>query len=403
MAQTFFGEDEVGRRREVAASFLAILVGIGLSRFAYSPLIPAIISAGWFSPSEAAYLGAANLAGYLLGALLGQKLAAAVSPVTALRGCMLVASAAFFASSLPVSFLWFFVWRLLSGIMGGALMVLAAPFVLSRVPPLRKGVASGFIFASVGAGIVLSGTLVPVFVNWGVAQTWCMLGTLSLLATFLAWFWWPATKAWAEPRRELLVSANLFKRRLNSVYFVYGLVAVGLIPHMIFLVDYITRGLSFGLSVGGHFWVIFGIGALLMPIMAGWAADRIGFSAALLLALLLQMFCVGWLGFAADPFALTISSLVIGGFVSGTVPLVLGRTQELLDDPALQQSAWSVATIVFSIGQAAAGYGYSYLFSISGGNYELLFLTASAVLFFALMVTLDAVVIEIKRSRNSFP
>ena len=44
------------------------LVGIGLARFAYTPLIPALISAGWFSPSQAAYLGAANFAGYLAGA-----------------------------------------------------------------------------------------------------------------------------------------------------------------------------------------------------------------------------------------------------------------------------------------------------------------------------------------------
>jgi hypothetical protein len=50
------------------AGLCASLVGLGLARFAYTPLIPALIAAKWFSPAEAVYLGAANLAGYLAGA-----------------------------------------------------------------------------------------------------------------------------------------------------------------------------------------------------------------------------------------------------------------------------------------------------------------------------------------------
>ena len=52
------------------------LAGIGLARFAYSALIPAVVQQGWFTDSQAAYLGAANLLGYLAGALLAQRLAA---------------------------------------------------------------------------------------------------------------------------------------------------------------------------------------------------------------------------------------------------------------------------------------------------------------------------------------
>lgn len=59
------------RRGTAAAGLCASLVGLGLARFAYTPLIPAIIAAKWFSPSDVVYLGAANLAGYLAGALLG--------------------------------------------------------------------------------------------------------------------------------------------------------------------------------------------------------------------------------------------------------------------------------------------------------------------------------------------
>ena len=58
------------------AGLCASLVGIGLARFAYTPLIPSLIEAHWFSASAVVYLGAANLAGYLVGALIGRPLAA---------------------------------------------------------------------------------------------------------------------------------------------------------------------------------------------------------------------------------------------------------------------------------------------------------------------------------------
>ena len=66
----------VGAWRGTLAGVCATLVGIGLARFAYTPLIPPLITEGWFAPSQAAYLGAANLAGYLAGALLARRMAA---------------------------------------------------------------------------------------------------------------------------------------------------------------------------------------------------------------------------------------------------------------------------------------------------------------------------------------
>src|SRR6478609_4761345 len=45
--------------RAISAGLCATLVGIGLARFAYTPLLPAIIDAHWFSASAATYLGAA--------------------------------------------------------------------------------------------------------------------------------------------------------------------------------------------------------------------------------------------------------------------------------------------------------------------------------------------------------
>src|SRR5213082_966158 len=104
------------------AGFSAVLVGNGLGRFAYTPLLSALISDHWFSPGAAAYLGAANLAGYLAGAVLARPIAARLRAVTVLRAMMVIAAAAFFACATPRSFVWYFVWRFAAGVSGGTLM-----------------------------------------------------------------------------------------------------------------------------------------------------------------------------------------------------------------------------------------------------------------------------------------
>lgn len=372
--------------RVVTAAVLAILVGIGLSRFAYSPLIPAVIQEGWFSPSDAAYLGAANLAGYLIGALGGRQLATWSSPTSALRLLMLVASLAFVASAFPVSFAWFFMWRLLSGVTGGALMVLAAPTVLPHVPANRRGLAAGVIFTGVGLGIILSGTLVPVLLAQGLPTTWFALAALSFAATGIAWFWWPATTPGAPgaviatpPSRELVQSG------LVAVYASYGLIALGLVPHMVFLVDYVARGLGQGIAMGGSYWVLFGFGALVGPLIAGQLADRFGFGPSLRAVLILHMVSAGMLAFDHSTISLVVSSVMVGSAVSGTVPLVLGQTQQRVLSPSAQKAAWGIATATFALGQAGGGYAYSYLFATTDGNFELLFMLGSLALLLALL------------------
>src|SRR5262249_2822448 len=104
------GDEQLPTWRLAAAGLSASLVGIGLARFAYTPLIPALIAAKWFSAADVVYLGAANLAGYLAGALLARTAATRFGAVASLRSMMVLATLAFFASSTPVSFLWFFSW-----------------------------------------------------------------------------------------------------------------------------------------------------------------------------------------------------------------------------------------------------------------------------------------------------
>src|SRR6185437_4215591 len=165
----------------------------------------------------------------------------------------------------------------------------------------------------------------------------------------------------------------------------YALNAVGLVPHMVFLVDFIARDLGQGLHTAAIYWVIFGIGALLGPIAGGHAGDRIGFRTALRLAFVVQAVCVALPLFTTAALGLAVSSFVVGAFVPGSVAITLGRTRELIpDEPAAQAAAWSWCTIAFALGQAIAGYGFSFIFAAAENPYPTLFLLAAAALLVAL-------------------
>lgn len=371
------------------AGLAASLVGIGLARFAYTPLIPALIGAHWFAPATVVYFGAANLAGYLAGALLARQLAARLPAFVVLRAMMLVASMTFFASAAPVSIAWYFVWRLISGIAGGVIMVLAAPAVLSTADPARRGMMSGLIFTGVGLGIGASGTLVPLLLRAGLGATWCGLGALSLALTALAWGGWP------QPAAQDGVSAaprpgGLLGLATGTLLVVYGLNAFGLVPHMVFLVDFIARGLGRGLAVGAGYWVLFGLGAMAGPLLAGVLADRIGFTAALRIVLAAEAVAVALPALTIGPSWLAVSTVTAGAATPGIVPLVLGKVHDLLpSDAAAQRVLWSWTTIAFALFQAAGAYFDAFLFARSV-VYGTLFALGAGALVLALVIDVVA-------------
>lgn len=376
--------------RAVLAACCAILVGIGLSRFAYSPLVPAMIDANWFSPQAAAYLGAANLAGYLAGAILGRVITRRFRLTTILRGAMLLSALSFITCAMPASFWWFFPWRVLSGITGGVLMVLAAPAVLPCLPQRLRGRAAGVIFAGVGIGIVLSGTLVPLLLEINLSVVWVTLAVISLVLTLMTWNCWPAenptTAAKPENRAAAIKQANLsVPLAAYIVTIAYALIAVSFVPHMVLLSDVIARNLGLGITAAANSWILFGIGAMIGPVLAGWLADRLTFGPALLIFIACEIPAIAAPALITSPLALNISGLLVGAAVPGVVPLVLGRVHEIIEDQATRHKIWSLATVTFAAGQAIAGYGFSWLYTQPDTGFGILFEVAAASLFCALL------------------
>lgn len=354
--------------RHAAAGLVALLVGIGFARFGYTPLIPALIEADWLTPPQAAYLGAANLAGYFAGSLLAAGLARRAAPGLLIRASLVVTVLSFAACALPWGFWWFFPWRFASGFTGAVIMVLALPLVFSRAPADRRARASGLVFTGVGLGVVLSGTLLPVVIPWGVAAVWfgfAGLGALAVLAT------WPSWRDEAAPTTATAPAARAAGLPILLLFIAYALDGAAFVPHTVFWVDFIARGLERGVATGSQFWIAFGIGALIGPLAAGFVAEKIGFALSVTLCYALKAAAIALPLVATTDLALALSPLIVGALTPGGSALLSGRIAELAGLER-HRAVWGGMTGAFAFAQAAGGYGFSYLFEVTY-SYGLLF------------------------------
>ena len=384
-----------------AAGLSALLLGIGFSRFGFAPLIPALIQAHWFGTADAAYLGAANLMGYLIGAAAAHRLAQLLPPVALIKISMLAAAACFFACGFPLGFAWYFPWRLLAGITGGLLMVLAPSAILAETPVAKRGRVAGVIFTGVGAGIALSGTLVPWLVQWGLPATWFVLGLAGLALTALAWGGWPRAAVMSAAQKSKHAAPPRLTLALILLIAAYTSCGLGFVPHTVFWVDYIARFLGRGLASGGFYWVLFGFGGAIGPMLGGLLAERLGFARGFALGLPALAVCVGLPVLSSQPVFLAISSFGTGGMGMGMVVLGSGCAGELV--PIEQQrQVWGWMTATYAVTYAGGGYALSFLFARTG-SYDLLFAVGSAAMLLGGLLALPGALRPQARPRGATP
>ncbi|MBP0462494.1 YbfB/YjiJ family MFS transporter [Roseomonas sp. PWR1] len=351
------------------AGAAATCSGIGLARFAYVPLFPAMVAAGWVDGAQAGLLGALNLTGYLAGALLARIVARRVGVPRALDAGMALAALAAACCAWNGGMAWLAAWRAVAGAAGGLLMGLAGPAVQAVVPAQRRGIAGGLVLMGVGTGVTLGALLVPALVGVDVAAAWLGLSAATLLLWGFARPRWPAPPPAPVPARGDVPRAGL-------LIGAYALSGAGLVPPMVYLADFAARGHGLGVQAGGLMWVVFGAGALVGSVSGGALADRIGGRRAMVVGLAAQAVAL------ALPLLPALGGLVAGGFLSGAatvgitaVALVAARERA----GAQAGLVWVRVTAGFALAQAATGFAMAALFGATGESHAAIF-AAGAVL-----------------------
>jgi predicted MFS family arabinose efflux permease len=334
------------------AGACATLSGIGLGRFAYVPLFPAMVLAGWVEAGGAGLLGAVNLTGYLIGALAGRAVARQIGVSHALDLGMMATALSFAACAFNGGLPWFTLWRALVGASGGLLMALAGPAVQETTEPSRRGISGGMVITGVGSGIVLVSLLIPTLIEQSLSTAWLALAVLVTFAWAFAHPRWPRTAPPAAAPASLPTEVRLL--------LTYAIAGAGMVPHMVYLGDFAVRGLGLGSWAASAAFFLFGLGAISGTLTGGYSVDKLGADAALRVWLALQALA---LFFAVLPFmaSLFISAFLGGFFGIGITGVTIGWTRELTGAKA--GLVWSQATAAFALAQATTGFIFAYVFA----------------------------------------
>lgn len=399
----------------LVVGIMSTLVSIGLARFSYTPILPELIQQGWFSDSDAIYLGAANLLGYLIGALIAHRLSERFSLSPLMAVCFFLVFLSFIGCAWPSSFEWFFIWRFIAGVTGAILMVVGPSGVIAITPPERRASIGTLMFTGIGIGALLSATIIPLIVDMSLTAVWLLLAVLVLLAgaaNHLALVRIARVSSIevngagrggvnqdtiTSPSNSISTLTNNTSFAVILVLIAYGFDALGFIPHTIFWVDYLSREQELGHQLASIQWGLFGLGAMCGPFIARSLAQRFGWGWALLWAFLANACAVVLPLFVINSFGLqflsyAISSFIVGAMVPGIVSLTSGRIAELVG-PSEHKKYWGWATAVFALAQAISGYVMSGLYELLA-SYYWLFGLGSGLLIVGLLLSYSSMQVK---------
>lgn len=163
-----------------AAGLAALAVGMGIGRFAFTPVLPLMHAEGLVTLAGGGWLASANYAGYLAGALSARFVAGALAVRAGLAATAVLTLAMALRADIAV-------WLVLRGLAG-----VASAWVLIHVSagvPLARPGLSGVVYAGVGVGSIVAGALCLAVLQLHLAarDAWLGLGLVAVVATVVLW------------------------------------------------------------------------------------------------------------------------------------------------------------------------------------------------------------------------
>jgi predicted MFS family arabinose efflux permease len=338
------------RDRSVALAcggLAAMAAALGIGRFVYTPILPAMISALGWSKSDAGLVASANLLGYFIGALLAGGPLVAARPRLWLLIALAVSAVSTAAMAAPSDIGSFVTLRFVGGVASAFVIVCAATLVLERLSFSGRPSLSAVHFAGVGFGIMISAIAVSAMLASGVGWRglWIGSGSIAMLAAIAAAALIPAgrvTAAWPSK------APGSGRSRAGAMVVAYGLFGFGYIITATFLVT-IVRLTDEVRALEPWVWILFGLAAI--PSVAFWTrlGERIGIMNAFAAACVIEA-----IGVAASVEWVTISgvglsALLLGGTFMGLTALGFMAARVLSGGNS--HRAFGRMTASFSIGQ----------------------------------------------------
>lgn len=322
----------------------ALMAAMGIGRFAFTAVLPAMQSDLGFDDRAAGLMASFNLFGYLVGVVLGGRLSHHRRGL-GLRIGLILGVACILLMAPPLDMTVWNVVRFGAGVASGMIFSLSTAFVL------ESGAATGSTgaavhFSGVGWGIALSGLITQCLPGWQLS--WLCLGTFALALLLPAWTL-PGhshaamTARPAAPDERTNSGKILFWLLLAA----YSLEGMGYIVSGTFIVRVLKQAPETA-ALGSVAWILAGLAAAPSLLLWSLLARRTGPWIALSVAYIAQAIGIVlplWGGALPG----LLSAMLFGGTFIGIVSLSLSLAARLRPHQAGQAAAF--ATALYSVGQ----------------------------------------------------
>jgi len=365
-----------------ATGVLVLFSCLGLARFSFGVLLPAMSDALGLSYTQRGSLGTGYFIGYLVTVLAAPKAAARLGyRVTIFLGLVLVA-VTMGLLGLAGNFGAALVLYTITGVGSGAANIPLMALISFWFAPSVRGLATGLVIGGNGLGIVFSGLLVPVVAEAGGAfgwrLSWIMLAGVSALVAVLAGALLrdePAAKGLAmiggqgrrpTPPAEGTGFSGREKRTLGHLGLIYFLFGATYMVYGTFVVTTMVDELGYDAATAGRFWAVVGFFGMFSGALFGKLSDALSRRAGLMGAYAMQTVAYALAGLGGGGLFLHVSVLLYGLSVF-SVPTIMAATVADRLGPRRAAMGFAVVTLFFAAGQVLGPAGAGRLADATGG------------------------------------
>ncbi|MCP1483701.1 MULTISPECIES: MFS transporter [Pseudomonas] len=360
----------------LSACFVALMMAMGIGRFALTPQMPHLLSEGQFDLTAAGLIAAANYLGYLLGAVDAMFAHRPQQVQRRLHGglwlCVLLTLASFWATG----FWSHLVLRFGTGVASAWVLVMITSLSQPLAAAAGRPRLGALVFAGPGLGIFLTGLLALVshLLNQTSATLWLIYAAAALVMMLGVWRILPQPVGGLP---VVVTDANPPNQGIGRLATIYALYGIGYIIPATFL-SQMANAQFHGQWQADLFWPCFGLAAALGVLLVSLRRHDPATTRHWLMATL-------WLQ-AAGVFACLLSSglgLALGVILCGTpflacMQLVMQRSREIA--PHATQRNAGLLTACFAVGQLSGPLLAALSSHFSGGLQPALVIAGSGLL-----------------------
>ncbi|QOY51752.1 YbfB/YjiJ family MFS transporter [Candidatus Sulfurimonas baltica] len=374
------------------AGILAIVVGIGVARFAFTSLLPFMLE-DYLTITNAGILASFNFTGYLSGAVFSVFIKDINAKVKYFRiGMFLSVVTTLVLATTTDETLWL-LSRVVAGFGSAMVLIVGGAIVMVKLNFEDKTKAMGIHFSGIGFAILIS-ELISQYIlkdgNW--SDAWLALAMFAFIISFYSVYILSFDKEIKQEAIKHKLSKSIFTPYVILLILAYFTEGVGFVVQGTFLPDIINslKGLDGYGSVG---WLMVGIAGIPSSIIFMRLAHNYGSVNIIILAMALQIIGILIPAISTNMYLNLLSGALYGSTFIALVALFMHLGGKLAgNNPVVLMGSMTAA---YGIGQVGAPL-YSVALIEYFGNYNSTLYLTAFIVFVGILLLVYAKKIENK-------